>query len=250
MAGQALTPARFQEILQRHEDQLQAHEDQIQALTAVRKTIRPKPCLPDPDKLASQAQYDTWLPEVKAKLEVDADAIGGPKAQFWYLYGRLDAKTKALVLAQVHGGADQHPAAIFDQLDRVFESPNKVRRAQDRLAELKMGTDSFSFYLAKFERALHEGKASEWPDEIKISHLRRGIAEWMKRRLDVQLALPTEYSAFVSTLHQLAGMTNNYGGAGRSGNDHGQKNGDLMDISAVNRLAARELWEASSEDEG
>ncbi|KAK4127468.1 hypothetical protein N657DRAFT_641465 [Parathielavia appendiculata] len=53
---------------------------------------RPKARLPDPEKLSGATRYDTWLPLIKAKLRIDADAIGTDEAQFFYLYGHPKKK--------------------------------------------------------------------------------------------------------------------------------------------------------------
>lgn len=52
-------------------------------------------------KFAGCAQkYDTWLPAIKAKLRVDADAIGDQIAQFYYVYLNLESSVQAMVLPQ------------------------------------------------------------------------------------------------------------------------------------------------------
>jgi hypothetical protein len=41
------------------------------------KVRRMKTSLPDPEKFSDQThKFDTWLPSIKAKLQVDGDAIG------------------------------------------------------------------------------------------------------------------------------------------------------------------------------
>lgn len=77
-----------------------ALESQV-AMLEQRLLGRPKARLPDPEKFTGAARYDTWLPLIKAKLRIDADAIGNDEAQFFYLYGNLDSKIQAMVLPQL-----------------------------------------------------------------------------------------------------------------------------------------------------
>src|ERR1700737_3214147 len=63
---------------------------------------RPKPSLPDPEKFNGQShKYDTWLPSIKAKLQVDGAAIGDTIAQFYYVYLNLESHVQAIVLPQL-----------------------------------------------------------------------------------------------------------------------------------------------------
>ena len=46
---------------------------------------------------------------------------------------------------------------ILDQLTRVYDSPNKVQEAEDKLFELKQGnTEAIPAYTSRFERMLYE----------------------------------------------------------------------------------------------
>jgi DNA-binding helix-hairpin-helix protein with protein kinase domain len=48
---------------------------------------------------------------------------------------------------------------ILDQIAWVYNNPNKVREAEDRLLLIKQGDDSLQSYIAKFERLLYEANA-------------------------------------------------------------------------------------------
>ena len=48
--------------------------------------------------------------------------------------------------------------SILSQLLRVYNNPNKVQEAEDKLHHLRQGTDSLSTYMAKFERVLYEAQ--------------------------------------------------------------------------------------------
>jgi hypothetical protein len=57
---------------------------------------------------------------------------------------------------------------ILDQLTSVYNNPNKVQEAEDKLYALKQGTDSLHAYMAKFEHILYEARGQDWPDVNKI----------------------------------------------------------------------------------
>src|SRR5579871_78251 len=102
---------------------------------------RPKPSLPDPEKFSGQTyKFDTWLPSIKAKLRVDGNAIGDTVAQFYYMYLNLDSYVQAMVLPQL-GQAEQEQVwdynTILDQLAHVYDNPNKVQEAEDKLLSIK-----------------------------------------------------------------------------------------------------------------
>lgn len=195
-----------------------ALESQV-AMLEQRLLGRPKARLPDPEKFTGAARYDTWLPLIKAKLRIDADAIGNDEAQFFYLYGNLDSKIQAMVLPQLLQAEDNGVwdfQTILDQLERVFDDPTKRDTAAARLQGIRQGSDSLPVYLSKFERLLHEANANSWPDDSKVAILRNGVNDKLKAKLDVQLELPTKYEKFVKALHKLGG----HGGSGQ-GNSSG-----------------------------
>lgn len=170
---------------------------------------RPKPALPDPDKFSGQShKYDTWLPSIKAKLRIDGEAIGDSVAQFYYVYLNLDSHVQAMVLPQL-SQAEETEAwdynTILDQLSRVYDNPNKVQEAEDKLFALKQGTDSIPTYTAKFERVLYEARGQNWPDVNKISTFRNGLNSTIRGRLAQQLNLPRRYADFVRVVQQLSG---------------------------------------------
>ncbi|KAK4181995.1 hypothetical protein QBC35DRAFT_363847, partial [Podospora australis] len=102
---------------------------------------RPKPSLDHPDKFnGSPHTWETWHASIKAKLRIDADSIGGPEAQFYYVFDRLDGKTQSLLI-------------------RLHEDPNSVQDSEDKLNALRQEDQPLGMYLAKFERLLYKSKA-------------------------------------------------------------------------------------------
>lgn len=229
-------PDAIRQAFQHQEQRIATLEAQLAALLAARQHSRPRPILPDPEKFTGATRYDTWLPLIKAKLDVDGEAIGGSdKAHFWYVYGNLDTKIQALVLP-LASGAQLNPSLIFDSLARIYEDPNKASRASDRLTQLRQGTDSLPHFLAKFERTLFEAQALNWPDSAKISTLRAGLNDHLKRKLEVQLVVPAKYDDFIRALHQLSGhvkSTSFAPAAAAASQDHNK-----MEIGAISTISA------------
>jgi hypothetical protein len=198
-----MDPLQIQATLAELQAELQRQRDEITFLRSVlisRTPAKPKACLPDPEKFTGQAhKFNTWLPSIKAKLRVDGEAIGDAIAQFFYVYLNLDSHVQAMVLPQL-SQADETSHdynTILDQLTRVYDNPNKVQEAEDKLYALKQGTDSLHAYMAKFERTLYEARGQDWPDVNKISTFRNGLNSTLRNRLAQQLNLPRKYSDFV-----------------------------------------------------
>jgi len=221
-------------------EKVMAVENQVATLRQ-RLLGRPKPRLLDPEKLTGATRYDTWLPLIKAKLQIDADAIGTDEAQLFYLYGNLDSKIQAMVLPQLVQSENNGIwdfQTILDQLERVFDNPTKRDTAVARLQGIRQGNDALPIYLSKFERLLHEANANTWPDDSKIAILRNGVNDKLKAKLDIQLELPTKYETFVKSLYKLGG----HGGSGQ-GNSFGNSGklpapriGEPMDLSTMDTL--------------
>ena len=74
-------------------------------------------------------------------------------------------------------------STILDQLTRVYDNPNKVQEAEDKLYALKQGTDSLHAYMAKFERVLYKAHGQDWLDANKISTFRNGLNSTLRNRL-------------------------------------------------------------------
>ncbi|KAF7906923.1 hypothetical protein EAE99_002322 [Botrytis elliptica] len=213
---------------------------------------RPKPSLPDPEKFSGSSQkFDTWLPSIRAKLQVDGAAIGDSTAQFYYVYLNLESHVQAMVLPQLSSLDQNVPldhTTILDQLTRVYNNPNKVQEAEDRLFNLKQGTDSLHAYIAKFERTLYEAKGQNWPDSNKISTFRNGLNTTLRNRLSQQLSLPRSYPDFVQVMQQLAARTANGFPAPSHSNEpraphilqnpSHSRNHDPMDVSNLNVIGA------------
>jgi hypothetical protein len=225
---------------------LQHEVTHLRQQSSTRGISRPKPVLPDPEKFSNASQYHTWLPLIKAKLRIDAEAIGNDEAQFFYLYGNLNSKIQSIVLphlatAENDGVWDYN--TILDQLDRVYNDPNKKDGAAARLQSIKQGSDSVSVFLAKFERLFHEAGANSWPSAIKISILRNGVNNRLKAKLDVQLELPETYDGFVKALHKLGSSD---GGSNFSAAFGGSSNNPVSRPHSRSQFAVSEPMDTSA----
>jgi hypothetical protein len=230
--------------------EIQRQRDQITLLQSrPLPPTRPKPALPDPEKFSGQAyKYDTWRPSISAKLRVDGESIGDDIAQFYYVYLNLESHVQAMVLPQLSQAEQSNSwdyTTILDQLARVYDNPNKVQEAEDRLLTLKQGTDTLPAYVAKFERVLYEARGQDWPDVNKISTFRNGLNSTIRGRLAQQLNLPRQYSAFVRVAQQLAGSSSNfssgsssrpYHNPGAPQDNHQRNTGEPMDIGFINAI--------------
>jgi|HubBroStandDraft_4_1064222.scaffolds.fasta_scaffold144995_1 hypothetical protein len=230
--------------------EVRRQRDEILLLRSVKP--KPKPSLPDPEKFNGQSyKFDTWLPSIKAKLRVDGEAIGDSVAQFYYVYLNLESHIQAMVLPQL-GQAEASNiwdyTSILDQLTRVYDNPNKVQEAEDKLLSLKQGTDSVPAYVAKFERILYEASGQNWPDVNKISTFRNGLNSTIRGRLSQQLTLPRKYPDFVKVVQQLAGRSSHAPtSANAIGNHTGNHHSEPMELGAINAISINSIDTPSSQ---
>lgn len=203
-------------------------------------TTRMRQVLPEPDRFAGRSKdWDTWSMAMRAKLRIDGNAIGGSEAQFYYVYSSLAAKVQGLVLAFVRKtqeDGDWKPLALLDYLERIYDDPNKAKKAGQRLIELRQGTMSMAAYLPQFERTMFEAGAESWPDSAKITTLVGGLNKYTRQRIDGQLSLPTDYNGFVRILQTLGNQFGHSYGNG-NGNDNG--NGNRMEWEPMSVSTSR-----------
>lgn len=221
--------------------EVQRQHDEITQLRARLATApRPRHCLPEPEKFNGQSfKFDTWLPSIKAKLRVDNSAIGDEAAQFYYVFLNLESNVQAMVLPQLTQAEEANSydfQSILDQLARVYDNPNKVQEAEDRLFSIKQGSDSLHAYMAKFERILYEAQGQDWPDVNKISTFRNGLHSTIRNRLSQQLNLPRTYADFIRVVQQLAGRSTTFSHADATAtksSSYGNQHSDKMDINSL-----------------
>ncbi|CAG7934703.1 unnamed protein product, partial [Penicillium nalgiovense] len=114
---------------------------QSSSITQPLSSKRPKSSLPDLEKFTGLVvKYDTWDAAIRAKLAIDGPAIGDSTAQFYYVYLNLASQVQAMVLPQLTAARDSgiHDYnTILDSLRRVYDNPNKIQEAEDRLLSIK-----------------------------------------------------------------------------------------------------------------
>jgi hypothetical protein len=211
---------------------------QVQVLQQ-RSTTRARQVLPAPDNFTGRTKdWDTWSMAMRAKLRIDGEAVGGSEAQFFYVYNSLEPKVQGLILSFVRQAQDQEewdPYTLLDHLGRTYDDPNKVKKAGQRLIELKQGTTPIAAYIPQFERTMFEAGAGTWPDDAKITTLVGGLNKYTRQRIDSQLALPADYDGFVRTLQTLGNQFGSYG----QFNGQGNGNSNAMEWEqAPTRVAA------------
>ena len=134
---------QIQATLAELQAELKCQRDEITFLRSIISTqtfARPKASLPDPEKFNGQVyKLDTWLPAIRAKLQVDGQAIGDAITQFYYVYLNLDSNIQAIVLPQLSQANEisHNYYTILDQLIRVYDNPNKVQETENKLYTLK-----------------------------------------------------------------------------------------------------------------
>jgi hypothetical protein len=73
-------PAAIRQAFEHQEQRIVTLEAQLASLRAAGQ--RSRPSLPNPRKFTG-VRYDTWLPLVRTKLDIDGEALGGSvKAHF------------------------------------------------------------------------------------------------------------------------------------------------------------------------
>lgn len=179
--------------------------EEVKSLRSSR--TRARQVLPEPERFSGRAEdWDTWAMTMQAKLRIDKDAIGNEEAQFYYVYSSLDSRVQGLILNFVRHSQEQEewrPEALLDQLNRIYEDPNKVKKAGQKLMELRQGTMAVASYVPQFEKALYEARAGNWPDDAKITTLVGGLNKNTRQRIDHQVSTPTDYNGFVRMLQAL-----------------------------------------------
>ena len=139
-----------------------------------------------------------------------------------------------LSAAQASGQWDYQ--TIIDQLTRVYDNPNKVQDAEERMMAIRQGEDSLSQYLAKFERVRYEARANTWPDHLVISVFRKGLSAKLRDRQSQQHSPPTTYSAYVQLVQQLASHSS-YNTSTSHNQSHHPPGTTPMDIGNVNTIS-------------
>ncbi|KAK4247016.1 hypothetical protein C7999DRAFT_32596 [Corynascus novoguineensis] len=138
------------------------------------QTKKVKATLPDPEKFDGTLwKFPAWLLEMQNKLRTDGTVFGCPKAQFAYIFSRLDHNPKALATSFAREGGQGgtfEPDAFLAYLSFCYGNPNNKRMALARLRYLKQGErESFATFFPKFEKELADSGANRLSTTISES---------------------------------------------------------------------------------
>jgi hypothetical protein len=142
---------------------------------------RPKACLPNPDKFNGDdlAHYPQFEGLLRAKLEIDSEAIGGEREKVWYGFGRLSGEAASRIYpwlgyAQKEGGFTVE--GLFKQMDLAFRDPRKQQKALGELNRVRQKSTPLGEFLSDFNRLILEAEGWGWQDEIKKGYLKAAIS--------------------------------------------------------------------------
>lgn len=170
--------------------------------------IRTRP-LPDPAKFSGKrSDYAAWQQEMRDKLLLDQHLYPTAYEQ-WYLIGRcLEAGPKRVVetyYAQGGNGGRRDPHDLMDYLDSVYKDVNAAARAANALRTLRQrDSDTFAYFLTRFEQTIAQAGGTSWADSAKITFLEGALNEPLRRAL-VAVALPDEFGPWVRRVQEVAG---------------------------------------------
>lgn len=142
---------------------------------------RPKAVLPDVTKFdgTDKTLYPQFAGSLRAKLEIDGEAIGGEKEKVWYGFGRLKGEGASRVFPWIEHAQRTNNLtveALFHQMDIAFQDPRTQEKALATLNKTKQRTTPFGEFLGQFDRLLLEADGWGWPDNIKKGYLKAAIS--------------------------------------------------------------------------
>lgn len=170
--------------------------------------LRTRP-LPNPTKFSGKRnEYAAWQQEMRDKLALDRHLF--PSAhERWYLIGScLEAGPKRVAetfYAQGGYNGERNPEDLMKYLDSIYEDVTATSRAANALRTLRQkDTDSFAYFLTRFEQTIAKAGGGGWDDAVKIVFLEGALNEQLRRAL-VTVQLPTGFSDWVQRVQEVAG---------------------------------------------
>ena len=136
-------------------------QDAIPVALAAQSTggVKPRHSQPHPDPFAGEdlSLYPQFKSLLKAKLRIDARAIGNEEERIWYGYGCLTSKAQSRIhpwIDHAEGKATFTEEKFFEQLDIAFADPQAEERAVTDLNRMRQGRKPFREFLSDFEKTL------------------------------------------------------------------------------------------------
>jgi len=174
--------------------------------TPLTQAPKPRQALPDVEKLHGSRDLDEWIISIRAKLRIDGEAIGDEYARFHYVYSRLSATMKKMLLpyvARAEETGKSTPSQFIDYIRSTLDDPNKVKKAGQRLTKIRQSPgQAIAAYLPLFEQALFAAQADSWPDDAKITLLTVSLNKETQGRLDRHAEWPDTYAQFAAFLRR------------------------------------------------
>jgi hypothetical protein len=166
---------------------------------------RPKHSLSHPEKYdgTDKAAYPAFKGLLRAKLRIDAAAIGGEPERVWYAFGRLSGKASDRIFPWINNQEEASKPLrvndLFVQMDAAFSDPQRAQRALEWINNQKQRTRPFREFLQKFEQKLLEAGGWEFSDQVRKGYLKAAINKRLRTQLVAQ-AEPSTYEAYVNQL--------------------------------------------------
>lgn len=173
---------------------------------------RPRPKIADvePYDNTDRSLYPQFTSKLRAKLNIDKDAIGSAYDRIWYAFSRLTGSAAAQVLPWMdHYAGDMDTVTeqtlknFLDHLDFTFKDRNLRERAVRALGNLKQANRPFAALFNEFSRLLMEAGGHDWDSEVKRSYLDNALNHEMNDRL-VTVEKKENFSEYVVQLQLIA----------------------------------------------
>ena len=193
---------------QRHEPTTPA-KAVVEPMAASGHDRKAKHSLSHPDKYDGQSKtaYPSFRGQLRAKLRIDALAIGGEEEQVWYGFGRLSGSASERIFPWIEATQTQgmllRVATFFEQMDAAFYDAQIPQRALEWINTKKQGSTPFREFLQDFEQKLLEAGGWEFSDGIRKGYLKAALNLELRTQL-VARDEPESYASFVNLVRKAA----------------------------------------------
>ena len=181
-------------------------DQEEQTIPPGRPLIRPRPLLPEVEEFSGRrTDFPSWLSHINAKLATDFPYDSG-KIRLYYIHGRLRGEAMRRVAPWMKL-SDENPSyddkGLLEQLRVLYEDPQAVQRATQKLNDMKQGAKTFNIYLAEFEAILWDAGGSAWEDRVKMAFLSRTLSRELQTAL-ITIEIPVMYEEYRRKLLDVA----------------------------------------------
>jgi hypothetical protein len=170
------------------------------------ETRYPRARLPDPATFkGTRSEWPVFRTAIENKIALDAKAIGDLRAQFLYVFSRLEGIASKNVVTFVRQHRENgDPRELIQYLEGIYGDPNATARAAQRLRDLRQGDNQpFTRFLPALENEFADSGAMSWPDDAKRSILLGCLNKSMRTML-VHRGIPEAFNDLIARLHQIS----------------------------------------------